>query len=493
MPLFDSPMQDPNSVQGVLQQLLSSYNPNERGQAQQNRQQAQQNLQSVMGMPLPDAGPVNRMVGDYLVKYAQNPAHAWNAMASAIGSEVGRTQDMQTNQLERLQQAAQSDYNQAEKQAQQADLYASKVLALGKGKGGVGSKVVKMDKDGNMVVYDPMSDETKVVHSSQRGEYQRIWSKAYEKAVSEGMEDPETYAHGVAADVLGSSPQTKPSVVPETSQPQNQQSRNVSLIETELARPENATNPERRRILEQELELERNKAGVPSVASIPAKPGSLAYKDKPEESRKTTFSTEMEKGAIKEYDESVKPAASSADSMLQTIGMIRQIPRTQDAFAPYRETLGSAMNALGLDGKMVREAQSLQQVRPLLAKIANDRLLMAKGVQTEGDAQRAYNEFAKITDTQKAADFMYAWSEELANRAKFREQVYRDSATTNGTMQKGRENWERTDYAKTAPVAILNGTPWTYTKWRDAFLKANKDANIRDAIAEWNKLSSGSK
>ena len=162
-------------------------------------------------------------------------------------------------------------------------------------------------------------------------------------------------------------------------------------------------------------------------------------------------------------------------------------------FAPYREKLGSAMSAIGLDGKMVNEAQNLQQVRPILAKIANDRLLMAKGVQTEGDAQRAYNEFVKITDTQAAADFMYAWTEELANRAKFKNNVYRQSAESEGTWNKGQDWWNKTDYAKTAPVAILNGKPWTYTKWRDAFAKANPDASHTELINEWNRLARGGK
>ena len=169
--------------------------------------------------------------------------------------------------------------------------------------------------------------------------------------------------------------------------------------------------------------------------------------------------------------------------------MVRQIPRTQDMFAPYREKLGSALNALGMDGAMVKEAQSLQQVRPLLAKIANDRLLMAKGVQTEGDAQRAYNEFVQITDTQQAADFMYAWAEELANRAKFKDQVYKLSGKEKGTMREGSNYWNQTDYAQAAPVAILNGKPWTFTAWRNAFVKANPDAGVSDLLSTWNGLA----
>lgn len=228
---------------------------------------------------------------------------------------------------------------------------------------------------------------------------------------------------------------------------------------------------------------------VPEAAQTEAKP----IVSPPEAERRKKFAVGGEETALKEYAEEIAPAAKQAISMLQNVQMLKQIPRTQDAFAPYREQLGSVMDAMGLDGKMAREASNLQQVRPLLAKIANDRLLLAKGVQTEGDAQRAYDEFIKITDTQKAADFMYAWTEELANRAKFKDELYRASAAEQGTWQRGKDYWQRSDYAQTAPVALLNGRPWAFSDWRSRFLEQNEDATIQDAIQEWNRLTKGGK
>ena len=214
-------------------------------------------------------------------------------------------------------------------------------------------------------------------------------------------------------------------------------------------------------------------------------------RDRPEEERRKTFATGSEEAALKAYEEEIRPGARAAEGLLTSVATLRQIPRTQDRFAPYRETLGSVMDALGLDGKMAREAESLQQVRPLLAKIANDRLLLAKGVQTEGDAQRAYNEFLKIDDTQAAADFMYEWTEELARRAKFKDEIYRAAAQEEGTWQRGQNYWDRSDYAQSAPVVLLNGRPWGFTKWREQFLQQNPDATIRDAIDVWNDLAKG--
>ena len=210
-----------------------------------------------------------------------------------------------------------------------------------------------------------------------------------------------------------------------------------------------------------------------------------------EVARRKTFTTGSEELAMKDYTENIAPAAKVAESMLGVVNTIKQIPYTQDMFAPWREKVGQAFDALGMDGKMVREAQNIKQVMPLLTKLANDRLLLAKGVQTEGDAQRAFNEFVKITDPKEAADFLYKWTSELANRAKFKNELYQVSKDREKSWQKGEDYWRKSDYAQTSPMAIFDGKPWSFSEWRDKFLAANKKsgATIGDAIVEWNRLT----
>lgn len=210
-----------------------------------------------------------------------------------------------------------------------------------------------------------------------------------------------------------------------------------------------------------------------------------------EVARRKTFTTGSEELAMKDYTENIAPAAKVAESMLGVVNTIKQIPYTQDMFAPWREKVGQAFDALGMDGKMVREAQNIKQVMPLLTKLANDRLLLAKGVQTEGDAQRAFNEFVKITDPKEAADFLYKWTAELANRAKFKNELYQVSKDREKSWQKGEDYWRKSDYSQTSPMAIFDGKPWSFSEWRDKFLAANKKsgATIGDAIVEWNKLT----
>lgn len=441
---------DGDLIQGALQSLLQN-----REQMSQRQQQAQQQHIQTMQTPLPQTSPIQSMVSDYLQKYAQNPGMGWSAMASAAGGANERSRKIEEDFLLRQQAADAQEAKYAGEALREEDLF---------GRGMMGGR--------GLAGRQPSPEQLRTVYTSARNEAAQI-AKDYTFGTAEERSDwieqqakkaVETYVERFAtqpAGPYGAAPNIRPQSA--TGAP------NVTLSEP--------------------VQEARTGLITPASSQLPSPP----IKNKPEEERKKVFVTESEKNAMKEYEENVKPAANVADSMLQNLSVIRQIPRTQDMFAPYREKLGSAMSAIGLDGKMVNEAQSLQQVRPILAKIANDRLLMAKGVQTEGDAQRAYNEFVKITDTQAAADFMYAWTEELANRAKFKNNVYRQSAESEGTWNKGQDWWNKTDYAKAAPVAILNGKPWTYTKWRDAFAKANPDASHTELINEWNRLARGGK
>lgn len=244
-------------------------------------------------------------------------------------------------------------------------------------------------------------------------------------------------------------------------------------------------------------EMESQTAGLPRVdtngsaeinsASPPGQPGIIAApRDPAEEERRKKFLSGSEQMDMDYYKENVQKPAVAAEGTARIMEMIRAVPRTQDAIAPYREILGSAFDVVGIDGKLAREAQSLQQIRPLLTTLVNESLRKNTGVQTEGDAQRAFNEFMKISDTQQAADFMYAWTEENARRAKFKDQLFKAAAGETQSWRTGQDWWEKSDYAQTAPLGFIDGELWTFSDWRDAFLDNNEKATVADAIKVWN-------
>ena len=258
-------------IQGTLQGLLQN-----RNELEQKQQAAQQQQLQTMRTPLPQTNPVEAMINDYLMKYGNNPTMSWSAAASAIGAQGERERKGLESQLLRQQEADAMEAKYAGEALKEADTFGAKLASAAKAGRGAGV-TVKMDKDGNMVVYDPATQETRVVHASQRGEYQRVWMKAYEKAVSEDMENPEGYAANVASKVLAVSPGFNPQKTPvQSGKPQvpgipektpfeplpeiplavQNAQRNIPLIEQEMKRPENQSG-DRALILQQELAREQ--------------------------------------------------------------------------------------------------------------------------------------------------------------------------------------------------------------------------------------------
>jgi hypothetical protein len=125
---------DPNSVQGVLSKLLNedNYNPAERQNMREWRDDSQAQALDTMRLPLADQGSVSRMVSDYLVRYGADPRkRSWDAAAQAIGSEGQRTTDMANAQLIRAQKADQEEVRMAENAVREADSFDKSLLGRG--------------------------------------------------------------------------------------------------------------------------------------------------------------------------------------------------------------------------------------------------------------------------------------------------------------------------------------------------------------------------
>ena len=133
-----------------------------------------------------------------------------NDIVRGVGNAQSQFAKQQLSQHEARQQGLLDTAKMRDQIAKEEDLAMKSALSLASKMGSGKGVTVKMDRDGNMVVYDPATNESRVVHSSQRGEYQRIWTKAYEKAVQEDMENPEGYAANVASRVLSGSPGFNP-------------------------------------------------------------------------------------------------------------------------------------------------------------------------------------------------------------------------------------------------------------------------------------------
>ena len=218
----------------------------------------------------------------------------------------------------------------------------------------------------------------------------------------------------------------------------------------------------------------RKGAGLPSAAEM---------------ERRGKNATGSEDMAMKHYETNILPMENSARSMLNTIAGFRAIPVETGAFAEWRSKIGGALADLGYKGDIAKDAPNYESARGLLQKVANDVLMAAKGVQTDGDAQRAFKQFAQITDTPAAVEFLTKWAEELSTRAKFKGEFYRAHNAEKKTWQGAEEAWSKSsDYVKAAPIKIIKGIPRNFTEYKTLMVKKNPDMGIDDILKNWNSF-----
>ena len=128
--MADMMQNDPNSALGQIQALLGNYgvSPDERKKAVERRDLAQQQYLGVLQEPMPDQGAINRMVNDYLMRYAKQPNLPAHAAIAAIGAEGQRSQEMAQNQLLRRQLAAEQEAKMAGEALKEADVFGKGLL-----------------------------------------------------------------------------------------------------------------------------------------------------------------------------------------------------------------------------------------------------------------------------------------------------------------------------------------------------------------------------
>lgn len=129
------PMQNQDLTQGALQQLLGSFDPQERQALLAKQQQAQQNYLSTLNEPMPDIGPVQRSVADYLQRYAKNPNMTAANIIGSIGAETARGEEYQQAQQLRRQKAADVEAQMSTDALKESDI-SSKTMAGLLGKAG---------------------------------------------------------------------------------------------------------------------------------------------------------------------------------------------------------------------------------------------------------------------------------------------------------------------------------------------------------------------
>lgn len=506
---------------GALQQLLLSRMPTPE-QEEWQRQGRQDTLEEYQGALRSDPYQGYSALDHSLYSWIDNigkssqPAHAAMRGIAAGGKFMGdRARMLQAGEVA----ATKAGYEDAKLDGKE-DLLALKALSAATRSGGKGAApTVKMDPDGNMVVYDPASNETKIVHSSQAGAYQRVWAKAYEKASAEGMENPEQYAHGVAGNVLGISPNAVKPIQPGAVKPEGSVSPQIGMQtpgdQAKIAglQPETFTasvagmTPEQEqaaiRKMQANLKIKDDVNASPEAraraveilrsmggqgpSATPAAP-TIAYRDKPAAALAEGEAKGIAAARGKEY-EAVQMAGAAAETMLQALNTLEKIKPNTNAAANAQEHIAGLFNALGADpnSPMLLNAIKNREANQILDQLRNASLKAENGVQTKSDEDRIGREFPKTTDFAKAWEFGLKLGKERALRAQERLAYYDSNVAGSSNVGGARSSWNK-EYAGDPITQYLGGKLVFRNDFINGYMRKYPDAGREGAVAEWREM-----
>lgn len=149
---------DNDLTAGVLNGLLGNYDPQQRQKLLEARNRAYDDYDRVMSQGLPDPGPVQRTVENYLTRYGETPNRPFSALTRALGEEGGQARQLELQNMERQRQAAEFRMKRATSDLQEDDQFSKLFL------GGRGASIGKA----------PSPEQLRTVYSSARNEAAQI-------------------------------------------------------------------------------------------------------------------------------------------------------------------------------------------------------------------------------------------------------------------------------------------------------------------------------
>lgn len=163
-------------------------------------------------------------------------------------------------------------------------------------------------------------------------------------------------------------------------------------------------------------------------------------------------------GAIKLQDENLDAIATASSIKNDLISFMKQIDAGSLNLGMFNNYLNKAKNFVGLSDEQSRNLQSFQAT---LEKLRNDSLRLNKGVQTEGDAIRAWNELLTNLNDRKGV------RQRLYQIVKINERAARQRMSRNDAMRQnygvGQMNYEPQYHQDsvieaTQPTIVKTGT-----------------------------------
>ena len=503
--LLQNMLQQGQQRQGYLEQQQAAYNRDMERYAQMVEQarQPESNEAAMWGSMAGAAAKVRPEVGNL------------GQMLGAVGGAYGGFQDQQ-QRLNLKNQADLTKLRQAEVRALESkDQNAAMLRALTGGSKSGMSPVVKV-VDGKLVKYDPLTNSTEVLTGSQDQIKKNLFTTFFNAGVKNEMANPEEYARqqtekalaqfggttvkGEANAIPGVRSAGQDIVTDDAEKPNfkfdvsrlSPEDRDLvkRVISRYQANPNEGTKAQTVKILGQIFDQGGIKMAQPEAPS-------LTYPDKP----KKEAAIESSKEGAKMYAESFNTDVLKPLQSFQDTGRIMQDFNNLGAMnaalknGKLKEFMAGetgrwAMSFLPEDSELRKGIANAQEAEKLTQQMVNKILLAAKGVQTEGDAQRARSQITSIGIDPDANKYIEAFISETARQLKLREQYGLAHKNQTGNWEGYDQAWQNNPLMKEAKGSVKKlGSQWIgLTQYVDKFKAKYPEATDSDAVASWNRV-----
>lgn len=427
-----------NNVAGALQQMLLARMTSPQ-QDQALQQQRQQQLGEYQGALRADPSPSYSALDHSLYSWIGNIGKMRPANAAMQGIAAGG--QFRGNQAGQVHQgdveAAKAGYTDALFQEKQADAELKGLGALGRGAaGGAGKYIQFKDDKGNLYIMNNATGQRETIPASSSKAWEVAQKAGYDKAVAEGMPNPEEYSYEYANTTVSKAPKgvvttdtvQKPAITPVPGTPA--QAPGSLPLGAPIDAPA-ATQNDRQFIMQQEWEMEKAKAakfsedttspqyqealrnmavirqemkgtygvdpmkaaaqppvaaqapivpGMPEQAPKPA-PSSIQYRDKPAQALAVGEAETVGKARGAEY-QAVQQAAAAAENQLQAFNTLEKIKPNTNAAANAQEHIAGLFGALGADpnSPIIQNAIKNRESNQILDQLRNASLKDRKSV-----------------------------------------------------------------------------------------------------------------
>lgn len=240
--------------------------------------------------------------------------------------------------------------------------------------------------------------------------------------------------------------------------------------------------------------IESGQFDAAGEAAAPAKVPASTYRNIPDEKGREKTAEESAKMYTQQFEENVvKPAAAFTNTgkMMQDFNNLAQMQSALKS-GKFKEFMGGEggkwiMTVADPKSDLYKGISNAQEAEKLSATMVNNILMAAKGIQTEGDAQRARSQITNLGNSDEANKYLEAYMLETARQLKLREKMGREYKKTNGTYEGYDDAWAESPIMSARGSVKKIGSTWIgLSQYINKFKDKNPSATDQDAIQAWN-------